>query len=74
MDCLSVMVDTIPTFYPAKEQGPIEQRFRSQIGTFKKRAEDLLKEVAEKGGTAFYVKRTNTRQDSSDSSYNDSTL
>jgi hypothetical protein len=61
MDCLSVMVDTIPTYYPEKEQGAIEQRFRSQLRAFEKRAEVLVREVAEVGGTAFNVKSTTTR-------------
>ena len=74
LDCLSVMIDTIPTYYPPKDQGPIEQRLRTQMSRFRQRAEDLLETVAEKGGTAFFVKKTNTRQDSSSSSYNNSTL
>ena len=34
------------------------------------RAEALVKEVADKGGTAFASKKTNTRLDSSSSTYN----
>lgn len=64
MDCLSVMIDTIPTYYPPKEQGPIEQRFRGQLKAFETRANALLREVAEVGGTAFAVKSTKTRTDS----------
>lgn len=70
MDCLSVMIDTIPTYYPPKEQGPIEQRFRGQMKLFQERAESLVKEVVDKGGTAFASKKTNTRLDSSNSTYN----
>ena len=70
MDCLSVMIDTIPTYYPPKEQGPIEQRCRGQMKLFQERAEALVKEVADKGGTAFASKKTNTRLDSSSSTYN----
>jgi hypothetical protein len=73
-DCLSVMVDTIPTYFPPKEQGPMEQRFRHQMKDFRDRADELMKTVSEKGGTAFFVGKTNTRQDSSSSTYNDSTL
>ena len=73
-DCLSVMVDTIPTYYPKQEQGPMEQRFRHQMKDFRDRADELLATVSEKGGTAFYVDKTNTRQDSSSSTYNNSTL
>lgn len=62
LDCLIVMIDTIPTYYPAKEQGPIEQRFRGQLKAFQDRADALLKEVADKGGTAFAAKSTATRQ------------
>jgi len=70
MDCLSVMVDTIPTYYPAKEQGPIEQRLRAQLKVFKERSDSLVKEVVDKGGSAFASKKTNTRLDSSSSTYN----
>jgi len=70
MDCLSVMIDTIPTYYPPKEQGPIEQRFRGQMKLFQERAEALVIEVVDKGGTAFASNSTNTRLDSSSSSYN----
>lgn len=63
MDCLTVMVDTIPTYYPEKEQGPIEQRFRVQLAAFQKRAEVLVREVSEVGGKAFSVKSTATRLD-----------
>ena len=73
-DCLSVMVDTIPTYYPKQEQGYQEQRFRHQMKDFRDRANELLKTVSEKGGTAFYVGKTNTRQDSSSSTYNNITL
>jgi len=62
MDCLSVMIDTIPTYYPPKEQSPIEQRFRGQLKAFEERANSLVREVAEVGGSAFSVKSTKTRQ------------
>lgn len=65
LDCLSVMIDTIPTYYPPKEQGPIEQRFRGQLKAFQDRADALLKEVAEAGGTAFASASTSTRLESS---------
>ena len=62
VDCLTVMIDTIPTYYPdLNEQKVNDQRFRDQLRVFIKRAEDAYGLIAEKGGAAFYVHQTNTR-------------
>jgi len=62
MDCLLVLVNTVATFYPLDEQKAIDQRFQSQLKQFTKRGEDMLSLIADKGGTAFVVDSTNTRQ------------
>ena len=64
MDCLLVLVNTVATFYPLDEQKAVDQRFMEQLKVFKSRSEDLLNMVAGKGGTAFAVDSTNTRQPS----------
>jgi hypothetical protein len=62
VDCLTVMIDTIPTYYAdLQDQRENDQRFRDQLRTFTQRAEDALSLVSEKGGAAFYVHQTNTR-------------
>lgn len=62
MDCLVVLVNTVATFYPQDDQKAIDQRFAEQLKTFKKRGEDLLSMVSGKGGTAFVVDSTDSRQ------------
>lgn len=64
MDCLLVLVNTVATFYPLDEQKAIDQRFQEQLKAFTKRADEMLSMIAGKGGTAFAVDSTNTRQPS----------
>ena len=60
-DCLLVMIDTIPTYTPEKEQGQQDIRLRSQLTSFEKRADAALSAIAERGGTAFATGKTKTR-------------
>lgn len=61
LDCLSVLINTIPTYHPVGDQKAVDQRFREQIKAFEKRSKDLVDMVVGKGGTAFVVDSTNTR-------------
>jgi hypothetical protein len=61
VDCLRVLIDTIPAVVPEKEQGTSDIRFNKQLASFEKQAEDALSVIVEKGGTAFYVKGTATK-------------
>jgi len=61
VDCLRVLIDTIPAVVPEKDQGTSDIRFNKQLASFEKQAEDALAVIAEKGGTAFYVKGTATK-------------
>lgn len=61
-DCLLVLVNTVPSFYPAEEQKAVDQRFQFQLKEFRQRASDLLNMIAGKGGTAFVTKATDSRQ------------
>mgnify|MGYP003151074378 CR=1 FL=1 len=61
VDCLLVMIDTVPMFYPTEEHRANDQRLSHQLKTFRDRAKDALDLIAEKGGAAFYVKKTKTR-------------
>ena len=60
-DCLRVLIDTIPTWVPEKEQGTQDIRYQRQLMSFQEAADRVLDEIAEKGGTAFKVKATETR-------------
>jgi len=61
VDCLRVLIDTIPAVVPEKEQGTSDIRFNKQLASFEKQAQDALSVIEEKGGTAFYVKSTATK-------------
>lgn len=61
-DCLLVLVNTVPSFYPSEEQKAIDQRFQFQLKEFRQRADDLLDLISGKGGTAFVTTSTDTRQ------------
>lgn len=61
-DCLLVLVNTVPSFYPSEEQKAVDQRFQFQLKEFRQRADELLALISGKGGTAFVVNSTDTRQ------------
>ncbi len=61
VDCLRVLIDTIPAVVPEKDQGTSDIRFNKQLASFEKQAEAALAAVEEKGGTAFYVKGTTSK-------------
>ena len=61
VDCLRVLIDTVHTVVPEKEQGQQDIRFAKQLTSFEKDANNALRAIEEKGGTAFKVKATTTR-------------
>ena len=61
VDCLLMMVDTIPTYYTERDGRFAEQRFRDQLRVMSKRADELYDQVKEAKGTAFKVDSTNSR-------------
>ena len=61
VDCLRVLIDTIPSTAPEKDQGTSDIRFNKQLASFEKQAQDALAVIEEKGGTAFYVKGTTAK-------------
>ena len=60
-DCLRVLIDTLHTVVPEKEQGVQDIRFAKQLTSFEKSSRDIMAAIEEKGGTAFKVKATTTR-------------
>ena len=60
-DCLKVLIDTIPAVVPEKDKGTSDIRFSAQLKSFEKAATDAMKNIEEKGGTAFNVKSTPSR-------------
>jgi hypothetical protein len=61
VDCLRVLIDTIPTYVPEKERGTQDIRFAAQLQSFQKSAMQAMSAIEEKGGSAFKVKATKTR-------------
>tara|TARA_R100000234_G_scaffold77183_2_gene48048 strand:+ start:517 stop:954 length:438 start_codon:yes stop_codon:yes gene_type:complete len=61
VDCLRVLIDTLPTFVPEKEQGTQDIRFSQQLRSFEKQALEAIRLIEEKGGSAFKVDATDTR-------------
>tara|TARA_B100001245_G_C22686845_1_gene335368 strand:- start:153 stop:623 length:471 start_codon:yes stop_codon:yes gene_type:complete len=58
VDCLRVLIDTIPAVVPEKERGTQDIRFNKQMASFEVQADDALGVIEEKGATAFYRKAT----------------
>jgi hypothetical protein len=61
-DCLRVMLDTIPSYLPDNEQRSHDIRVRAQLARFEQRADELMSAISEKGGSAFSVGKTDSRQ------------
>ena len=62
VDCLRVMIDTIPSYVPEAEQRRTDIRLGSQMKSFETQADILLKQIAEAAGSAFYIDSSNSRQ------------
>ena len=62
VDCLVVLVNTIPTYYPQGEQQAVDQRYQFQLKSFEERSKSLLDMISGKGGTAYFSTATDSRQ------------
>ena len=61
MDCLLVLVDTVPAYYSEDEQSVYDRRFQSQIEVFEKRAQEALALISDSGISTFATGKTKTR-------------
>ena len=61
VDCLRVLIDTIPAVVPEKEQGTSDIRFNRQLSSFEASANKAMGLIEEAGGSAFAVKTTASR-------------
>ena len=61
VDCLRVLIDTLHSVVPEKEQGQQDIRFAKQLTSFEKSALEAMRAIEEKGGTAFQVDSTDAR-------------
>tara|TARA_X000001382_G_scaffold128299_2_gene117695 strand:+ start:11814 stop:12197 length:384 start_codon:yes stop_codon:yes gene_type:complete len=61
VDCLRIMIDTIPSYVPEPEQRRTDIRLSAQLKSFEAQAERLFAQIRESGGSAFALDFTNTR-------------
>jgi hypothetical protein len=62
VDCLRVMIDTIPMYVPEAEQRRTDIRLSAQMKSFEKQADALLEAIAEAESSAFVIDSSNSRQ------------
>ena len=61
LDCLNILVDTVPSYYSEDMQSAYDRRFQQQIITYQQRADEALALIAEASGSAFATGKTTTR-------------
>lgn len=62
VDCLRVMIDTIPSYVPENEQRQQDIRLQAQLRSFENQANRLLAQISEAAGSAFYSDSSDSRQ------------
>lgn len=61
LDCLNILVDTVPSYYSEDMQSVYDRRFQQQIITYQQRADEALALIAEASGSAFATGKTTSR-------------
>jgi len=61
LDCLNILVDTVPSYYSEDMQSVYDRRFQQQIITYQQRADEAVALIAEASGSAFATGKTTTR-------------
>lgn len=61
VDCLKVMIDTIPSYVAENDRREQDIRLGAQLKSFEKQAQEMLALVSEKGGTVYQGKVTKTK-------------
>lgn len=61
LDCLNILIDTVPSYYSESERSVYDRRFQQQIEAFQRRADEALAMIREAEGSAFVVKNTTSR-------------
>ena len=61
LDCLNILVDTIPSYYSEDMQSVYDRRFQQQIITYQQRADEAVALIAEASGSAFATGKTSSR-------------
>jgi hypothetical protein len=61
LDCLNILIDTVPSYYSESERSVYDRRFQQQIETIQRRADEAVAMIKEGEGSAFVVKKTTSR-------------
>ena len=61
LDCLNILVDTVPSYYSEDMQSVYDRRFQQQIITYQQRADEAVALIAEASGSAFATGKTTSR-------------
>jgi hypothetical protein len=61
LDCLNILIDTVPSYYSESERSVYDRRFQQQVEAFQRRADDAVALIREGEGSAFRVKKTTSR-------------
>lgn len=61
LDCLNILIDTVPSYYSESERSVYDRRFQQQIEAFQRRADEAVALIREAEGSAFVVKKTTSR-------------
>jgi len=61
LDCLNILIDTVPTYYSEDQQSVYDRRFQQQIMTFQQRADEAVALIAEQGTATFATGSSKTR-------------
>tara|TARA_R100000231_G_scaffold45307_2_gene39091 strand:- start:4551 stop:4940 length:390 start_codon:yes stop_codon:yes gene_type:complete len=61
LDCLNILIDTVPSYYSESERSVYDRRFQQQIEALQRRADEAVMLIREAEGSAFVVKKTTSR-------------
>tara|TARA_R110000823_G_scaffold201203_2_gene332114 strand:+ start:572 stop:958 length:387 start_codon:yes stop_codon:yes gene_type:complete len=61
LDCLNILIDTVPSYYSEDQQRVYDRRFQQQILTFQQRADEAMALIADAGNATFATGNSNTR-------------
>ena len=61
LDCLTILVDTVPSYYSESERSVNDRRYQEQIAVYRQRADEAMKMIAEAEGSSFRTKSTTSR-------------
>ena len=61
LDCLNILIDTVPSYYSEDQQRVYDRRFQQQILTFQQRADEAMALIADAGNATFATGNSSTR-------------